>query len=137
MSLRALRHLVVPLNAVILMALPPLNPKLREAAANVVFVGTVEKLDSHEVKVEHGTDTLFVGQLKITKVEKALLSGTTDKTAEFHFRRTGKRPSGWAGPQGQNGVPALHETIRIFGRYAQPSGELQLLEPNGWEIVKQ
>ena len=120
---------------VILMALPPLSPDAREKAAQVILVGTIEAVEQHAIAVAGGTDLLFVARVKVRRREKTLLaSSEPEPTAEVHFRRTGTRPPGWAGPAGQSSVPPEHREVRLFCRYDQ-KGVLQLLEPNGWELV--
>src|SRR4051812_29410534 len=114
MNLLALLHVEIPFKALVLAALPPLSANTREAQAQVIFVGTIEKLEHRELQVPDGTDTLYVAHLKIAKVEKSLLP-TGEKMTEVHFRRTHQRPPGWAGPGGQYSVPPVNQTIRIFG----------------------
>jgi hypothetical protein len=120
--------LIVP----VAMAIPPLPPEERAQQAHEIVVGTVASVRQEEVKVDGGTDFVVHVVLRAVKVEKALLAGEKpEATVELRFRRTGKRPPGWTGPQGQNGSPAVGQRVRAFLR-SDPKGWV-LIEPNGWE----
>lgn len=124
----------VPFSSLALAALPPLSPSALQGMAEVVLVGTVEGVDHRTEKVFNGTDEVYTAQLKVERVEKGSLAAAA-KSVQFHFRRTGERPEGWAGPQGQNRIPATGAHVRVFARM-DDKGELTLLAPNGWELVR-
>ena len=120
----------LPLAPLAFAALPPLSPKMLDNAANLVAEGTVEKVEHKVVDVEGGNDLQYSAVLELEKLEKGpVFAGA--KTITVRFRRTGKRPPGWAGPQGQNSVPAVGERIRVYARLGS-DGFFHLLEPNGW-----
>ena len=111
-------------------ALPPLSPEEQRAGAEHVLVGQVNNVRSRSVEVANGTDRLFDLNFRVDDREKGTFRAGL--TLTLKCRQTESRPQGWAGPQGQNEIPAEGSRIRVFVRES-PGGELQLLEPNGWE----
>jgi hypothetical protein len=114
-------------------AVAPLSDNDRAANAHVVVVGRVAKVDHKEVPVADGTNIEYTATITVEKWEKQLISGN-EKTVTVHFWQVGKRPAGWTGPQGQNSVLAVKAHVRVFARNS-PSGQYELLEPNGWDPV--
>lgn len=111
-------------------ALPPLSPEGQRAGAHHILLGQVSSVRSRSAKVANGTDRLFDLNFRVDEREKGAFRA--GMTLTLKCRQTEHRPYGWAGPQGQNEIPAEGSQIRVFVRET-PAGELELLEPNGWE----
>jgi hypothetical protein len=93
--------------------------------AQRVAEGQLSTLQTKEVQIEGGSDFQTTGQFVVSRVLKGDLKKGQRLTVRM--RQTGKRPAGWAGPQGLNELPKDGQKIRL---YLQGS---QVLEPNGWE----
>ncbi len=111
-------------------ALPPLSPEEQRAQADHVLLGQVNNVGSRSIEVANGTDRQVNLNFRVDDREKG--SYRAGLTLTLKCRQTERRPAGWAGPQGQNEIPPEGSRIRAFVRET-PSGELELLEPNGWE----
>lgn len=114
-------------------ALPPISPKDRQDRADHIVVGIVESVEDRQVPVKvGGYDIQSTALIQISKVEKGPLKGQATVTVEY--RRTGQRPPGWAGPQGQNQPLVKGKKVRLF--LTEFAGVLSLMSPNGWDPAK-
>jgi hypothetical protein len=131
-------------------AVPPRKTEdLRRDAMDIV-VGEVRFVYAGELRVEHGTDTRYCIEVAVAKVEKpsgdATARPTTAPSTQPAARivaghliyarcwRPSKRPDGWAGHQGQNLIPKPGQRVRLY-LTREPDGGLDVLEPNGIEVV--
>lgn len=127
LSLVALFFLALP-------ALAALGPRPIEELvehSDHVWVGTVGKVKTEVLRSKNGTDYLYQWSFPIEKIEKGSFETGTVVTVEC--RQAGKRPRGWAGPQGQNDVPSEGIKARLYVK--ESKGKFRLLEPNGWELI--
>jgi hypothetical protein len=114
-------------------ALPPLSAEHRQQNSSAIVTATVLGLETNKVGVKAGGyDILTTAKVRIETVEKGELQA--GKTIEVHYRQTGKRPRGWAGPQGQNQALSEGSTVRLY--LDQTFGAYHLLSPNGWDAIK-
>lgn len=114
-------------------ALPPLSGEHRQQNSNAIVTATVISLETNKVGVKiGGYDILTTAKVKVETVEKGEIQ--PGKTIEVHYRQTGKRPKGWAGPQGQNQALTEGATVRLY--LDQTFGAYHLLSPNGWDAIK-
>ncbi len=126
--------LVIALFAsILLFAVPPLSPEALKKSADVIVVGRVVSV----VEVKKNTspeyvDAVYTITLEVTASEKgpakvgSLIEATTFRPAE--------RPQGWAGPQGQNEIPAKGDSIRAFLRKSAGT-QFEFLLPNGLIVL--
>ena len=106
-------------------ALPPLSEQDRQEQASDILDGTVLNIKRTEVD----NDIEYRLNFRVeNKVKGTLRSGIL---LPVILRQTGKRPAGWAGPQGQNEIPAEDQKVRFF--LLEQQGVYRALEPNGWE----
>jgi hypothetical protein len=116
-----------------LAAIPPLSNERRAEQSTVIITATVLETTTHKVGVDMGGyDLLTTAKVRVESVEKGDLK--VGQTVEVHYRKTGKRPRGWAGPQGQNQNLTDGSVVRLF--LDQSFGAYHLLKPNGWEPVQ-
>ncbi|MDF1739911.1 MAG: hypothetical protein P1U86_12190 [Verrucomicrobiales bacterium] len=115
-------------------ALPPLSPEELEASADAIIVG---KVDSAEVEIAGSL------QHSIYQVKLSVTVGAVEKGAEIikpsqeltiHCWRLRKAQNGWAGPSGQNNVPAEGSDFRAWIRKNE-AGNWEALEPNGISLT--
>lgn len=117
-----------------LAALPPRSTENLAETADVVAVGRVAEVTSKSEAVGPGSSNLnYVITVDVLAVQKGEAI-KPDAQARFTARKTEKRPMGWAGPQGQNVVPAAGDVVRLYARIGE--GTMALLEPNGVEVLK-
>jgi hypothetical protein len=113
-------------------ALPPLSPQELKSQADHILIGQVNNVTSKEVEVEGGIDRVYRLNFRVDdSIKGTLRSGLT---LRIECRQTAERPDGWAGPQGQNEIPAEDQKIRVYVRET-PDGVFELLEPNGWAPI--
>ncbi len=116
-------------------AIPPLPaPALREGA-DVVVTGVVTKVE-HEDKSNDDPEYVnrhYTVTIRVEKTEKGSVSG---ETVVAHTWQTWKRPSGWAGPQGQNVTPKADAVVRAFLQREAGAETFTLMLPNGLEEIE-
>ena len=117
---------------VVLAAVPPLSQEAREQQATHIMEGRVLTLKK-ELVDKNWHYTARVEVLKFTKVE--LFSEQEAEVATVKYWKTGPRPSGWAGPQGQNGQMSQGDQVRMYVVSADEPDTYSLLMPNGWELL--
>lgn len=112
-------------------AIPPMDDNTREASATYVVTGKALEVTKREIDVRNGTDFEYTCIFRVAQVEKGrpMLEGIA---IWVKFRRTGRRPSGMTGPQGQNEILSAGTKAKLY-LYPQADGTFRLLEPNGWE----
>ena len=115
-------------------AVPPRSPEnLKENATDIV-VGQVVRVYAGTREVREGmTDDVYVAEVKVTAAEKGDLAA--GKVVFARYWKPKSRPRGWAGPQGQNVLPAEGKTVRLFLVRAADGG-LDVLTPNGVAVVE-
>ena len=118
-----------------LAAIPPQKPEMLKDNATHIVVGKVQGVYSTEVmKKAEFVDRHYVIEVEVTAVEKG--EGVqAQKVIYVKAWKPAGRPRGWAGPQGQNVIPAAGDTGRLYVTRAE-DGTFTLLTPNGWEAVK-
>lgn len=110
-------------------ALPPLSDEERFNKSTDIVIGEVRSVKVREEKVKNGTDFNYTAQVVVqSRVKGPLNAGDV---INVQFDKTGKRPLGWAGPQGQNEVLTEGTRARLF--MTKDIGFYRLLHPNGWE----
>ncbi len=116
-----------------LAALPPLSEEARFERAHEVVVARVLEVKVEKRSVNGGFDRVYTATVEPLRWDKG---AAADKPERFdvRFHQTASRPSGWAGPQGQNRVLVEGETVRLF--LQDSSGQRTLLSPNGWEAYQ-
>lgn len=110
-------------------ALPPLSAEERRDQASEIVSGTIMNVKETVQEVPGGDDRVYQLNVRVDEVKKGMLRPGLTITAICH--QTGRRPEGWAGPQGQNEIPAEKSKVRLFMR--EQDNQFFLLEPNGWE----
>lgn len=110
-------------------ALPPRSPEQLQESAEIVVEGRVTNLKKTTVQVKGGTDTQFTMDVSVNAVKKGDLKPHV--IIPVVMRQTRTRTQGWAGPQGQNDIPAELQFVRMF--LVRSGDHYQPLEPNGWE----
>ncbi len=110
-------------------ALPPLSPQERNDQASDIVVATVMNVKQKVDEVQGGDDIIFELSIRVDDAKKGMLR--PGLTLKVLCRQTGRRPEGWAGPQGQNEIPPQKSKVRLFLR--EHENQFFLLEPNGWE----
>jgi hypothetical protein len=116
-------------------AIPPLPDKHLKAMSDYVVLGTVTNIQSREVSVSRGTDYLYKARIQVNRIEFSRANIlTSKKSIEVLYRKTGKRPNGWVGPQGQSQLLEKDRKVKLFIR-RDAQGNLHLLEPNGWQPI--
>lgn len=120
--------LVLALMLVARAALPPLSPEeLKEQATDIVLVTVMNVQESVE-DVPGGNDHVYRLNVRVDDAKKGSLRSGLTITVEC--KKTGQRPPGWAGPQGQNEIPAEKARVKMYLR--EQDNRFFLLEPNGW-----
>lgn len=109
-------------------ALPPRSPEQLVDDSSDVVVGTVVEVKSWTERVKFGNDLYSTALVRIETVEKGKLKPGV--LIETHYRQTGSRSKGWAGPQGQNEALTKGTRARVY--LEKQDGMYKLLEPNGW-----
>lgn len=110
-------------------AIPPMSPEDLQSTADVVVLATVENVSHRTVEMEPAyLNTVYEIDLKVEKVEKGKITGTTLLVTCWQPE---ERPHGWVGPQGQNEIPTAKVKGRFFLRDVG-EGAYEILEPNGW-----
>ena len=104
-----------------------MDDSYRTSKAERIAEGQVSALSTEEVSVAGGTDFRTVFRFKVLRSLKGDLK--PGQILQLNLRQTGRRPQGWAGPQGQNALPKEGQEIRVY-----LNGD-HLLEPNGWESL--
>lgn len=112
----------------VMAALPPLDQQERIEHSDLICEAQVLSVSRQKKFVKNGFNYHYNLELKILDVRKGELA---QKQLQVFFKTTGARPSGWAGPQGQNRVPSKGVIGLFYLRGG--SGQYSLLEPNGWE----
>ncbi len=116
-------------------AIPPLPDKHLKALSDYVVIGTVINVQSREVRVNMGTDYSYKARIQVDRIELSRANTlTSKKSIEVLYRKTGKRPNGWVGPQGQSQLLEKDRKVKLFIR-RDAQGNLHLLEPNGWQLI--
>lgn len=116
-------------------AIPPLPDKHLKAMSDYIVLGTVTNIQSREVRVDRGTDYSYKAQIQVDQIELSRANILTSKKGiEVLYRKTGKRPNGWVGPQGQSQLLEKDRKVKLFIRRDE-QGNLHLLEPNGWQAI--
>ncbi|TYQ26715.1 hypothetical protein PseudUWO311_11460 [Pseudanabaena sp. UWO311] len=116
-------------------AIPPLSDKHLKAMSDYVVLGTVTNIQSREVRVDMGTDYSYKARIQVNRIELSRANTLTSKRSiEVLYRKTGKRPNGWVGPQGQSQLLEKNRKVKLFIR-RDAQGNLHLLEPNGWQPI--
>jgi hypothetical protein len=116
-------------------AIPPLSDKHLKAMSDYVVLGTVTNIQSREVRVDMGTDYSYKARIQVDRIELSRANTlTSKKSIEVLYRKTGKRPNGWVGPQGQSQLLEKNRKVKLF-IHRDAQGNLHLLEPNGWQPI--
>lgn len=113
-------------------ALPPQSSERLFEQAEQVLVGRVVAVRSQVVPVKAGLDRRYDLELEVESALKGAAAPGTVVT--LHTRQSSVRPTGWAGPQGQNAIPEEGQRIKAYLRTSS-DGKTRLLEPNGWETL--
>jgi hypothetical protein len=113
-------------------AIPPLSPAELKERADVIVVGRVKALDTRVVDFDDGKNKVFEVDVQVVRVEKGKIIG--DLVLATCWKPL-ERPPGWVGHQGQNEIPPKGGFVRLYLRDAG-EGAYEILEPNGWELVK-
>lgn len=121
--------IVLALTLIARAALPPLSDEERFNKATDIVIGEVRTVKVREEKVKQGTDFNYTAQFVVQDIVKGGLK--PGAVINVQFDRTGKRPTGWAGPQGQN--QPLKEGTRAKLYVTKDIGFYRLLVPNGWD----
>lgn len=126
---RVILMLVAPLA---LAAIPPLSEKAREEQATHIMEGRVLTLKKELVD----RNWHYVARVKVSKFIKAeLYSEQEAEVITVRYWKTGPRPAGWTGSQGQNGQMHQGDSVRMFMVSAGEPDTYRLLMPNGWESL--
>ena len=124
---------VASILSILILAVPPQSPEALRKGADVIVVGRVSKVDAtlKQSNPEYA-DTVYAISLDLTKSEKGdVKRGTSILAMTF---KPATRPRGWAGPQGQNDVPAAGAIIRAYLRKTGDDA-YEFLLPNGLEVI--
>lgn len=108
-----------------LAALPPQSAADLKANADYIFQGEILSVTSELKPVSNGTNRHYVITVRIDQWQKGKI--TVENPVRVHCRTIERRPSGWAGPQGQNDIPEAGTKAKFYVRKG-----FKLLEPNGW-----
>jgi hypothetical protein len=120
---------------IVLSALPPRSREDLEKTATDIVVGEVKQVYTAARENKPGfVDTLYCFEISVTKVEKGD-HGKDGKVLMARAWAPAKRPSGWAGPQGQNVIPEGGKTYK-FHLVEGKDGGLDAITPNGIEAPK-
>jgi hypothetical protein len=121
--------------SLIFAALPPRSKEDLEKTATDIVVGEVKEVYTSTREKRPGmVDMLYCFEISTTKVEK----GERGKEGKIVMARAwtpSKRPSGWAGPQGQNVIPERGKTYKFY-LVEGKDGALDAITPNGIEESK-
>lgn len=120
--------LLVSLALIARAALPPQSQEELSQQSTDIVLATVMNVKSSVQEVPGGDDRLFELNIRVDDVKKGSLR--PGLTLTVIARQTGQRPEGWAGPQGQNEIPAEKSRVRLYLR--EDKNQFFLLEPNGW-----
>lgn len=123
-----LAPMVLALMLVARAALPPLSPQELENQATDIVLVTVMNVTESVEDVSGGNDHVYKLNVRVDDAKKGTLRSGLTLTVEC--RKTGERPQGWAGPQGQNEIPAEKARVKMYLR--EQDNRFFLLEPNGW-----
>jgi hypothetical protein len=116
-------------------AIPPLSVERLNDSSDYIVIGTVTNIQVREVRVNLGTDYSYKAQIQVNRIELSRSDVlNSKKSIEVHYRKTGKRPYGWTGPQGQSQLLEKGKKVKLFIRRDR-QGNLHLLEPNGWQLI--
>jgi hypothetical protein len=126
---------VLAATTIVLSALPPRSKEDLEKTATDIVVGEVKQVYTAVRENKPGmVDTLYCFEIGVTKVDK----GDHGKEGKVLMARAWapvKRPSGWAGPQGQNVIPEGGKTYRFYLVEGKDGG-LDAITPNGIEASR-
>ena len=96
-------------------AIPPLSDKHLKAMSDYVVLGTVTNIQSREVSVSRGTDYLYKARIQVNRIEFSRANIlTSKKSIGVLYRKTGKRPNGWVGPQGQSQLLEKDSKVKLL-----------------------
>jgi hypothetical protein len=119
----------------VLSALPPRSKDDLEKSATDIVVGEVKQVytAARQIKPDM-VDTLYCFEIHVSKVEKGE-RGKAGKVLMARAWKPARRPTGWAGGQGQNMIPEPGKTYRFYLVEAE-HGALDAITPNGIEAQK-
>jgi hypothetical protein len=117
-------------------AIPPLGKEELKQSATHIVVGEVKRVYTSEKAGDRAgfTDRVYAIEVAPSAIEK----GEGLKEGRLIYARAwtpDKRPFGWVGGQGQNIIPEAGKRVRMYLREGKDGG-LDLVEPNGVEVVK-
>jgi hypothetical protein len=116
-------------------AVPPLPDKALREGASLIVTGVVTKV-THVDKAQDDPEYVnreYTLTIRIDAVEKGKPPG---ESVVAHTWQPWKRPSGWAGPQGQNEVPTEGKSVRAHLLKEAGTATYTLMLPNGLEVVE-
>lgn len=116
-------------------AIPPLPEKALREGADVIVTGVITKVE-HQDKANDDPEYVnrhYTITIRIEKTEKGKVTG---ESLVAHTWQTWKRPSGWAGPQGQNVTPNENAKVRAFLQREAGTETFTLMLPNGLEPIE-
>ncbi len=112
-------------------ALPPLTQQELDEGSTDIVVATVLNVKTGIQEVPGGDDRVYELSIRVEEVRKGTLRAGL--TLPVIARQTGRRPEGWAGPQGQNEIPGEKSNVRLYLREEQNrffSARAQRVEPS-------
>jgi hypothetical protein len=116
---------------------PPLSQEERQKFASYIATGYVTSFQKAYQDVSYGCNVfLYTVKMLVTSVEKGS-DITNGQTISFHYWKAESRGSGsgWCG-DGQYGTVKRFDIIKAYLSLDMETGQLRLLNPNGFDIVK-
>lgn len=116
-------------------AVPPLPERALREGADVIVTGVITKVE-HQDKANDDPEYVnreYTITIRVETTEKGSVKG---ETVVAHTWKTWKRPSGWAGHQGQNETPAVDAKVRAFLQREAGTDTFTLMLPNGLEAIE-
>jgi hypothetical protein len=113
-------------------ALPPRSDAELWDDSELIVSGRILNIYQATVPAPVGTNHSYVATVAIDSVEKGAGVDVGD-LLYVHYWQAAQRPAGWAGPVGQNQLPAAGNDVRLY--LQRRWKHYELLEPNGWKLL--
>jgi hypothetical protein len=119
-------------------AIPPMSESMRQWSSDTIVTGTVVAVTHVDIQERgEGSDYIdrkFTAKVKVDAVHKPE-SATLPSIITVTFWKPFKRPHGWTGGQGQNGILTAGESVKLY--LTHPKDDIyRLIEPNGIDWLK-